>query len=346
LTDEKQAREWTCPRNAPLNFEPGLALLRAPTMQSNLKESAAPFIDPLEFARGTLSALSFVATEAARETHVTRLQAQFERAGVAASMEAALGALHFLREAEPLDGGYWIPAPTRKVDLDGERCLLVGVHPTAELRRHFGSVQRAGMGRVVNAAEVVGLPKQSLAVWRGSDGSNASSWARTTIELAMQQLAPSIVSNGMESFGTTSGRGAAARQREPAWVRAGDSDTCTWQGVGLFRTRTSGTRYRYFLGRHEDKAAFLEGPQVRDSPRMQFGLAALASRALTIKMASSQLAESVSLPLSAPTSLRRLLAALCEADAQSFGRIWTCRDSQHLPVLQAALQELECETAS
>lgn len=315
-------------------------------MQHLLKEPAAPVIDPLEFARGTLCALSFVATDTARETHVTRLQDQFERAGVAASMEAALGTLHFLREAEPLDGGYWIPAPTRKVDLDGEHCLLVGVHPTIELRRHFGSVRRAGVGRVVDAEEVVGLPKQSLAAWRGNDGSDASSWARTTIELAMQQLAPSIVSDGMEAFGTRSGKGAAARQREPAWVQAGDSDACTWRGVGLFRARTSATRYRYFLGRHEGKAAFLEGPPARDSLRMQFGLAALVSRALTIKMASSQLAVSVSLPLSAPTALRRLLAALCEADAQSFGRIWTCRDPQHLPVLQAALQELECETAS
>ena len=162
----------------------------------------------------------------------------------------------------------------------------------------------------------------------------------------MQQLAPSIVSDGMEAFGTRSGKGAAARQREPAWVQAGDSDACTWRGVGLFRARTSATRYRYFLGRHEGKAAFLEGPPARDSLRMQFGLAALVSRALTIKMASSQLAVSVSLPLSAPRALRRLLAALCEADAQSFGRIWTCRDPQHLPVLQAALQELECETAS
>ena len=315
-------------------------------MQHLLKEPAAPVIDPLEFARGTLCALSFFATDTARETHVTRLQDQFERAGVAASMEAALGTLHFLREAEPLGGGYWIPAPTRKVDLDGERCLLVGVQPTTELRRHFGSVRRAGVGRVVDAKEVVGLPKQSLAAWRGNDGSDASSWARTTIELAMQQLAPSIVSDGMEAFGTRSGKGAAARQREPAWLQAGDSDACTWRGVGLFRARTSATRYRYFLGQYEGKAAFLEGPPARDSLRMQFGLAALVSRTLTIKMASSQLAVSVSLPLSAPTSLRRLLAALCEPDAQSFGRIWTCRDPQHLPVLQAALQELECETAS
>ena len=84
-----------------------------------LKESAAPVIDPLEFARGTLCSLSFVATDTARETHVTRLHDQFDRAGVAASMADALGTLQFLREAEPLDGGYWTPAPTRVVEVVG-----------------------------------------------------------------------------------------------------------------------------------------------------------------------------------------------------------------------------------
>ena len=49
-------------------------------MPNLLKESAAPVIDPLEFARGTLCSLSFVATDTARETHVTRLHDQFDRA--------------------------------------------------------------------------------------------------------------------------------------------------------------------------------------------------------------------------------------------------------------------------
>ena len=315
-------------------------------MPHTLKQSAAPVIDPLEFARGTLCSLSFVATDTARETHVTRLQDQFERAGVAASMADALGTLQFLREAEPLDGGYWTPAPTRAVDLDGKRCLLVGVHPTAELRRHFGSARRAGAGRVVDAEEVAGLPRQSLAAWRGHDGSDASTWARTTIELAMRQFAPSIVGDGMEAFGTRTGKGATARHREPAWVRAGDISACAWRGIGLFRARTSATRYRYFLGRHQGESAFLEGPPAREPLRMQFGLAALQGQVLRIKVASSQGAVSISLPLSAPTALRRLLVALCDADTQSFGRIWTCRDPEYLPVLRATLQELECETAS
>ena len=310
-----------------------------------LNEPAAPVIDPLEFARGTLCSLSFVATDMAREVHVTKLHDHFDRAGVAASMPEALGTLQFLREAEPLGGGYWIPAPTRVVDLGGKPCLLVGVHPTAELRRHFGSARRAGAGRVVDAEEVMGLPRQSLAEWRGHDGSDASNWARTTIESAMQQFAPSIVGEGVEAFGIRTGRGATAHHREPAWVRVGDSAVCVWRGVGLFRARTSVTRYRYFLGRHQSESVFLEGSPAREPLRMQFGLAALQDQALTIKMASSQGAVSISLPISAPTAQRRLLVALCDADMRSFGRAWTCRDPEYLPALRAALQELECETA-
>ena len=314
-------------------------------MPQLLNEPASPAIDPLEFARGTLCSLSFVATDLARETHVTKLHDRFERAGVATSMADALGTLQFLREAEPLEGGYWMPAPTRVVSLGGKPCLLIGVHPTDELRRHFASARRAGAGRVVDAEDVSDLPRQSLAAWRGHDGSDASTWARTTIELAMQQFAPSIVGEGLEAFGTRTGKGATARHRGPAWVQLGDGAACTWRGVGLFRAKTSATRYRYFLGRHQSDSEFLEGPPARDSLRMQFGLAALQDQALTIKIEESQGAVSISLPLGAPTALRRLLVALCDADMRSFGRIWTCRDPEHMPALRAALLELECQTA-
>ncbi|MGJ7524834.1 hypothetical protein [Variovorax sp. GB1P17] len=304
-----------------------------------------PLIDPLEFARGTLCSMSFVATNTAREVHVTRLQDKFDRAGIAATMADALGTLKFLREAEPLDNGYWIPAPTRVVDLGGGHCLLVGVNPTAELRRYFSSVRRAGAARVADADEIGNLPRQSAEAWRGHDGHNASAWARTAIELAMQQFAASVVDEGVEAFGTRTGKGAMGRFQEPAWVRLGDGVACNWHGVGLFRARTGATRYRYFLGRHQVRSAFLEGPPVREPIRMQFGLAALQNRALTIKIETSQDAVSISLPLGAPTAMRRLLIALCDADTRSFGRTWTCRTPEALPALQASLQELECETA-
>jgi len=291
-------------------------------------------VDSLEYARGVLCSLSFVATDTSREVHVSRLQEQFDRAGIAPSLGDALETLKLVREVEELGGGYWIPTPIRAID----------VHPTVELLRHFRSARRAGAGRVADAEEVGGLQRQSLAAWRGYDGRTASTVARTAIESAMQQLAPSLVDEGLEAFGTRPGRGAAGRYREPAWVRVGDGAACTWRGVGLYRSRTSATRYRYFLGRHQSQSPFLEGPLAREPIRMQFGLAALQDQPLTIKITSSREAVSISLPLSAPTALRRLLVALCDTDARSFGRVWSCRNPEYLPVLQASLQELESET--
>ena len=301
-------------------------------------------IDSLEYARGVLCSLSFVATDTSREVHVARLHEHFDRAGIAPLLEDALDTLKLVREAEKLGGGYWIPPPIRAVELGGKHCLVIGVHPTAELRRHFGSARRSGAGRVADAKDVVGLPRQSLAAWRGHDGSDASTWARTAIESAMQQLAPSIVDAGLETFGIRAGRVAIGGSREPTWVRTGDAAACSWQGVGLFRARISATSYRYFLGQHQSKSAFLEGPPAREPIRMQFGLAALQHQPLTIKITLLRDSLSISLPLSAPTAVRRLLVALCEVDARSFGRTWTCQNPEYLPALQASLQELDCET--
>lgn len=317
--------------------------IRASSMPQ-LSDSATR-IDSLEYARGVLSSLSFVTADTAREVHVARLHDQFDRAGIAPLMADALDSLKLIREAEELGGGYWIPPPIRAVDLVGRHRLLIGVHPTAELRRHFGSVRRAGAGRVADADEVVGLPRQSLANWRGYDGRDATTFARSAIESAMPQFAPSVVDEGLETFAIRTAGGGTGRCREPAWVRVDDGAACTWRGVGLFRSRTSATRYRYFLGRHQSQSTFLEGPPAREPIRMQFGLAALLDQPLTTRIASSRNAVSISLPLSAPTALRRLLVALCDTDERSFGRVWTCRP-EYLPALQAPLQELDSETAS
>jgi len=311
-------------------------------MSDVLSRPGVPALDPLEFARGTLCAMSFVATEMSRETHVTRLGDQFERAGLAESMDDSLNTLRLLREAEPLDNGYWIPAPTRVVELADEYCLLIGPQPTAELQRHFASARRVGAGRVVGREDVPDLPLQALADWRGSDGHDASAWARSTIRLSMEQFAPSVIGDGLEAFGTLAGNG---RRPEPAWVQPGDSAACTWRGVGLFRARTGAARYRYFLGRYRREATFLEGPKVRESLRMQFGLAALQNRSLTVNITQTEGAAAIALPLRAPATLRCLLVALCDAEPRSFGRVWVCSDSRYLPVLLTALLELKCETA-
>lgn len=282
-----------------------------------------------------------MAADAARETHIAKLRSLFERAGLASSMEVALGTMQFLREAEPLGGGYWTTAPVRAVELSPDCHLLVGPHPTLELQRHFAGVRRAGAGRVMSRAGTAALPRQSEAAWRGSDGNDARTWTQATINSAMKQFAPSVVADNLQVFAV---RQAAGQRREPAWISAGSSPPCEWRGVGLFRARTGATRYRYFLAKHEAGKEFLEGPAVLDAARVQCGLAALQNQPLTTFITAISGTTSISLPVAPPQSVRRLLAALCEADPRSFGRVWTCCVPAYVPVLLEALQELSCET--
>ncbi|CAB3648056.1 hypothetical protein LMG3431_02624 [Achromobacter pestifer] len=315
--------------------------LRAASTSLTTYASAAPAVDPLEFARGALCAATFVAADTARETHVTKLHRLFERAGLAPSMEAALGTMQFLREAEPLGGGYWTPAPVRTVELGPDCHLLVGPQPTLELQRHVAGLRRAGGGRVMNRADTAAFPRQSKVAWRGSDGNDASSWTQSAINSAMKELAPSVVADNLQIFAVQQ---AGGQRRGAAWFQAGTSPACEWRGVGLFRARTGASRYRYFLGKYEAGRDFLEGPAVLDAARFQFGLAALQSQPFTAIITSNSGTTTISLAVAPPRSMRRLLVALCEEDPKSFGRVWTCGAPACRPVLLEALQELNCET--
>lgn len=193
----------------------------------------------------------------------------------------------------------------------------------------------------MNRASTDGLPRQSQAAWQGSDGNDARAWTQATIASAMKHLAPSVAADNLQGFAV---RQAGGKRREPVWESAGSSPPCEWRGVGLFRVRTSVTRYRYFLGKHKAGKEFLEGPAVLDAARVQCGLAALQSQPLTTTITAITGTTSISLPVAPPRSVRRLLVALCEADPRSFGRVWTCCVPAYVPILLEALQELNCET--
>lgn len=315
--------------------------VRATSTSLASRVSVAPILDPLEFARGALCGATFVAVDAAHETHVTKLQWMFERAGLAASMATALETMQFLREVQPLGGGYLTPAPLRAVELGPDCHLLVGPQPTKELQRHFASVRRAGAGRVINRSDILPLPRQSQATWRGSDRIEARVWTQSAISSAMKQLALSVVPDNLQVFAV---RQAGGKRLEPAWVTLGTSSPCEWRGVGLFRSRTSAMRYRTFLAKYDAGKEFLEGPAVLDAARVQCGLAALQGQPLTTIITAKSGTTSISLPVAPPRSVRRLLVALCEADPKTFGRVWTCCVPAYMPVILEALQELSCET--
>src|SRR6218665_4173686 len=78
------------------------AMVQVLMTQADVQQIMMPPIDPLECARGTLCSMSFVDTNTAREVHVTRLQYQFDRAGIVATMAGRPGRLKIFKEREAL----------------------------------------------------------------------------------------------------------------------------------------------------------------------------------------------------------------------------------------------------
>lgn len=307
-----------------------------------------PELDSLEVARGALASLSFISECSAREVHSGRIQEIFARSGIGQhALIPALEALGNLREVERLEYGYWLPTPPRKVSLDTDTSLLVSVAPTIELQRHFPTVRRAGLGRIVATQHVPALPSQPLRGWLDSVDIDTPMWARAEIESVLSGLKPSIASTDMEAFSIKATRLAKQGVRnEPAWLSSTDRRASMWRNVKLFRSRISGRHYRYFLGRISNSGGLLEGLAVQDNLRLQYGLAALQGEPLTSSIRTKGDATCVRLPLPAPRPLRRLLSALCEPDPKSFGYLWVCRQAECWPTIEAALKDLGCEIAN
>lgn len=307
-----------------------------------------PGFDPLEVARGALASLSFISESSAREVHSGRIQEVFARSGIAQhTLIPTLDALGNLREIERLEYGYWLPTPPRKVSLDANTSLLVSVAPTIELQRHFATVRRAGLGRVVDTQQASALPTQPLHAWLDSVDIDTPTWAKSEIEFALSGLKPSIASADMEAFSIKVTRLPKQGVRnEPAWLSSTDRRASVWRNVKLFRSRIGGRHHRYFLGRVSNRGGLLEGLAIQDNLRLQYGFAALQGEPLTSSIRTKGDETHIKLPLSAPRSLYRLLSALCEPDPKSFGYLWVCRQAECWPTIEAALKDLGCEIAN
>ncbi len=313
-----------------------------------MRPLSLPKFDPIEVVRGAVASLSVTAQSTVHEVHMGRIQEIFSRTNLPSqALKCALADISVLREAEDLGKGYWLPTPTRAVSLDGDSSLLVSIAPTAELQRHFSSIRRAGLGRLVATAQASRLPTQSLKSWRGINDIDTATWVRTLIKSATNDFRPSIASAELEAFSVKSvSRATRNGYREPAWLSITDRRVSAWNSVSLFRSRLGPNHYRYFLGRVTSSRVLLEGPGVVDNLSLQYGLASLLGEPLTVFTRSQANSILVSLPLIVPHSVRRLLSALCEMDPQRFGYVWLCHKATCWPTVKSALQDLGCEIAN
>ncbi len=216
-----------------------------------------PSIDPLEYCRGQLAALSYVSTTAAREIHILRLRNSFERAGIGPQLKYSLWALNLMREAQELGGGYWFPTPLRVVPLD-EQGILVGAIPTHELGRHFRGVARAGYTRVSNRAEVQSLPQQDLDDWLKLEVRDTVAWSQAQVAIAEAGMGRTISSPGIQFFTVETTRAPFGDATKPMWTD--DARSSLTGPVVLCRERVAPERYRYLLGRVNGRRLTAEGP--------------------------------------------------------------------------------------
>ena len=307
-----------------------------------------PDFDPIEVVRGAVASLSATANRTVHEINISRIQEVFSRTELPSqALKHALDDISALGEAEHLGHGYWLPTPTRTVALDDGTSLLVSIAPTSELQRHFPSVRRAGLGRLVATAQVSRLHTQSLKSWRGASDLDTPTWVRTQIQSAANSFRPSIAPVDLEAFSVkAANKGSRGARREPAWVSITNHGLAAWSGVSLFRTKLGSSQYRYFLGKLTSSRVLLEGPSVPDHLGMQYGLASLLGEPLTVVTRSQANMIVVTLPLAVPRSVRRLLRALFEADPKTHGYVWLCRQPECWPSIKSALQELGCEISN
>lgn len=304
-----------------------------------------PIFDPIEFVRGFVSSLSLTAAGVVHEIHIGKIQENFSRSDLSSqALKLALNAISSLREIEHIGKGYWLPTPTRVVYLGNETALLLSIASTDELKRHFSSVRRAGLGRLVAMAQVSHLPTQSLKSWCGTYEVDTATWARTLIKSVKNDFRPSIVQTGLEAFSVKSvSRPPYITHHEPVWLPIRDSRILVWNSVSLFRSRIGFNHYRYFLGIVTGSIALLEGPSVKDNLSLQFGLASLIGKPLTVSVRSKVNSIYLKLPLTVPSSVKRLLSALCEINPHEFGYVWQCHKAECWPTIKSAIQHLGCE---
>lgn len=304
--------------------------------------SPAASIDPIEYGRGQLAALSCRSTNSAREVHVLRLRNAFERAGIATKLRYALMVMNLMREAQELERGFWFPTPLRIVPIDAQT-IIVGVVPTNELQRHFHRVTRAGYSRVLPQEDAEPLPHQELDNWLGLKIRDSVAWSEMQIEEAQASMGPTIHSGNAQFFTVTTKRSSLGTITYPRWADTPSFSLAATHGVVLCRERIGRESFRHFLGRVKAERLVAESLRPRDPVRIQFGLAALAGKPITVSVITHGGNSTFHIPTNLPRAEHQLLVALGNREMSSTGKAYRVPDGSFVELIAARLRGLGCE---
>ena len=299
-------------------------------------------IDPVEYVRGQLTALAYRSPVVAREVHILRLRKVFERARIVNQLRYALNILRLMREAQELPGGFWFPTPLRAVPI-AECAILVGSIPTKELQRHFRGAERAGYARVSHRLESHDLPVQDLDSWIELDVADTVAWTAIQLATAQAAMGPTIVPTSIEYFTVRDVRSPFGTLVESLWVDDLRSAGTTPFGIVLCRQRMGRGSFRHFLGQIDRGRMIAEAPAPIESARMQFGLAALAGKRITVPIVAREEATVFHLSMGLPRAERQLVLALGVRDMPSRYKAYRIHGAALSSLVAAKLKNLGCE---
>ena len=252
-----------------------------------------------------------------------------------------LQALNDLREVEHVGEGYWLPTPTRLVELPANNVVLViGGLDTPELRRVLNpSVELLWITRTLPRAALDPATLENHSLWQslsdylGDPPPSLAHWTSALLSRASRSLRPSAA--GYSRFEVYRPRAQGARLQYFRWVAA-DQLSNLPQGLLLCRT-TDGYQLgprRYWLGtmtafRGEARAEKEYTLEPTDVPRLQYGIDLLEESPTRVLVRQRGEDVLVQFENFLPPEERRLLIAFGKEESERPGRLPLVYRIQH-----------------
>ena len=266
---------------------------------------------PVEVARAALSALTFTQSEELLPAHVNRIASVCVRLG-GADCASALTVLEQLREAQHLGNGYWVPTPTRVVQIPGQQ-LVISALPTSELIRGIGNIRHSnGFARLVEGMPPASLPWEEYDQWLGAP-KDIRKWTENAINSGRERLKATVHPSGQIWVYAPWLVVARGRQKKrwielSEWAIERDELVVCRQGTGIHR------RNFWAVIKHARVSA--ESPIGVDLLRLLYGLNVVNKAQTSIQMLEVDGLVQISMP-PLPAEETRLVVALARGESKN-----------------------------
>jgi len=309
------------------------------------KKAFDVLINPIEYGRGHISALSFSSNTTAREVHILRIRNIFDRAGIINKLKYTLSVLSLMRELQNLGRGYWFPVPVRIVPIP-KGGILLGILSTNEFRTKFPDVKSAGYARVIGESIENNLPRQDLDNWLGLDVPNSISWSKSQITLAQENMSSALPKINIQFLGSANTKKYSKYPSNPIWTDNNKAAIVLEKGVVFCREHITGNIFRYFIGQLQGAKVVAEAEVRCDLIRFQYGFAALADKPFCITLEGKTGDKIFHVPAWLPRPERQLMLALGVRERSLLEKAYRVTGEEFNMLIIERLHRLGCTVRS